>query len=661
MRPRIVALVALALASCVSPVPYPDDGDVGFAEDELVVCGRGPTVEGIDVSYYQNQPNWAAVAGAGIKFAIVRIGDGTFRDPEFARNWSETRANGIIRGAYQFFRPGTDPIVQADIVVSAVGRLGPGDLPVTIDVEAPSPGVSPAVYTQRIHQWVDRVTAGTGKAPIIYTGRYYWDPYVASSDFASSPLWHAQYTTASCPNINDRWNDWAFWQYTSTGRVAGISGNVDRNRWNGTLAELQAFANSNSPPRGFLDAATCSEIRGWAQDPDAADAPIDVHVYIGGPAGSGAPGFPRHADVSRDDLCSTIGSCAHGFSMPLPLSFFDGADHEVYAYGIDSMGGENTLLSGAPITVRCDEAPFPMPAGGVVRRHVPSPDVLAAWHRGFVDVAPLDDAMLDAIEDGPDLSAAPHLVRIEGEDPVYVREHGVLRHVRSPAVMSAWGFSFDDVETITPVDAADDLFGTPWLDAPFLAQGSGPAVYLLDAPPALWAELVDDDVPTRLAAGMATRVTLTLRNRGSVIWVPGAVELAPTPRDEASELCDPSWPSCDRAATIDFEVTPGGETQVQVPLRAPNDEGPISFCFNLVLGTHWFSDEGQNGPADDAMCWTADVVPANEIPTDPTDPTDPMEEVSGDCGCRVGARREHPAWLAILPAIAIVVRRRRRR
>lgn len=220
----------------------PLEGDVAVSEHEITVCGHGPTVEGIDVSSWQGAIDWDAVGRSGIGFAIVRIGDGTYRDSRFRENWDGAGRVGLLRGAYLFFEPDIDPDVQADIVVAAVGRLGPGDLPVTIDVEAPGPGVSPAEYTRRIHRWVDRVTAGTGREPIVYTGRYYWDPFVASSDFRHLPLWHAQYTSAACPNINDRWSDWTFWQYTSSGSIAGIGGRVDRNRFNGTLAELRAMA-----------------------------------------------------------------------------------------------------------------------------------------------------------------------------------------------------------------------------------------------------------------------------------------------------------------------------------------------------------------------------------------------------------------------------------
>ena len=126
--------------------------DVMGQQQTLVVCGHGPTVKGIDVSYWQGTINWSAVAGDGVRFAIVRISDGSYRDTQFAANWNGARAAGLIRGAYQFFEPGQDPIAQADMVVAAVGRLGPGDMPVTIDVEAPSPGISASAYASRIHQ-----------------------------------------------------------------------------------------------------------------------------------------------------------------------------------------------------------------------------------------------------------------------------------------------------------------------------------------------------------------------------------------------------------------------------------------------------------------------------------------------------------------------------
>lgn len=241
-------VAVLALAGC-GPQEGLDAPELTATQSqELVVCAAGTTVEGIDVSIYQGTIDWAKVKGAGKKFAIARIGDGTYRDPTFAGHWAAIKQQGMIRGAYQFFRPGVDPIVQANIVIAAVGRLGPGDLPVTIDLEAGGTLPAPATYNRLVHQWMDKVEQGTGKRPMLYVGKYYW-PNINTGDFAADPLWHPQYTTASCPNISNFWSSWKFWQYRGGpvsgipgGTCAGISGYVDLNHFNGSLTQLQAFA-----------------------------------------------------------------------------------------------------------------------------------------------------------------------------------------------------------------------------------------------------------------------------------------------------------------------------------------------------------------------------------------------------------------------------------
>ncbi len=118
-------------------------------------------------------------------------------------------------------------------------------------------------------------------------------------------------------------------------------------------------------PRGYLDSATCT-LAGWAQDQDQPDTPVDVHVYIDGPAGSGAPGFALTADTYRADLCTAIGSCNHGFVYPVPDEFRDGQPHTAHAYAIN-LGGyaQNPELTGSPKTFTCDPPPPPPPDAGV--------------------------------------------------------------------------------------------------------------------------------------------------------------------------------------------------------------------------------------------------------------------------------------------------------
>lgn len=121
-------------------------------------------------------------------------------------------------------------------------ELGDGDLPCVIDAEQNPPNVSAAVYADNIRTWMDIVEAGTGKQPIIYTGSYYWDERLATSEFNDHPLWIAHYTT-NCPRVPESWEgDWTFWQYTSTGGIPGIPGDVDKNWFRGTEEDLLAFA-----------------------------------------------------------------------------------------------------------------------------------------------------------------------------------------------------------------------------------------------------------------------------------------------------------------------------------------------------------------------------------------------------------------------------------
>jgi lysozyme len=236
-RPVVAApLAALLLAGCIAT----DEEPVDETSEALVVCPGPSLVYGIDVSVYQGNINWAQVKTAK-DFAIARVSDGTYLDTKFDQNWSGMKAAGIIRGAYQFFEPGESATAQADIMIQKMVGFGPGDLPPMLDMEVTG-GQSPATITAKIHTWVDKIKAATGRTPLIYTGKYFWDPNVQTTDFASFPLVIAAYVKPNCPNTPTAWNKWSMWQYSSTGTVPGISGNVDMDEFNGTLADLKDLA-----------------------------------------------------------------------------------------------------------------------------------------------------------------------------------------------------------------------------------------------------------------------------------------------------------------------------------------------------------------------------------------------------------------------------------
>jgi GH25 family lysozyme M1 (1,4-beta-N-acetylmuramidase) len=444
-------------------------GELGTTTSNLQICAAGPTVAGIDVSEWQGSIDWAAAASSGIVFAIARINDGHHSDPYFAANWNGIQANGLIRGAYQFYEPTIDPGTQAGWVINAVGQLGPGDLPVTLDVEWTTGTPNAA----DIQTWIDLVTQGTGKTPMIYTAVGYWNQYF-NGEFADITLWVANYGV-SCPHMPSSWSNWTFWQWGGAG-VPGISGNVDQNVFNGTLADLQAFANVNVDklPVGYLDVADCDTVAGWAQDPDGPTTPIAAHVYFNGPAGAGT-GVPLVADQDRPDLCVPLGSCNHAFSMRSPRSLQDGAPHEVHAYGIDAQGGTNPELSNSPRTLAC----VPVETG--VKRHVTDPTSYAAWQfDGFMDVRPMDDATLATILETGVWPAAPQLIRGDGAPEVWMVDGPFRRHVQDPESAAFWRFDLGSVavEPLATVLAMPQ--GPDLRRRPTLIQGSGPAIYLLD-------------------------------------------------------------------------------------------------------------------------------------------------------------------------------------
>jgi GH25 family lysozyme M1 (1,4-beta-N-acetylmuramidase) len=208
---------------------------------------------GIDVSSHQHPKgasiDWAAVKADGVAFAFVKATEGrTYTNPYFAGDWAATRSVGLYHGAYHFARPSSGTAAaQARYFVSRAGLADqPGDLPPVLDLEVTGNLGVKALRTWTT-TWLTTVEELTGRKPIIYTSPYFWKTYMGNSTaFTAYPLWIAHYGVSQ-PSVPGGWSTWAFWQGNSTGRVTGISGNVDMNAFNGSLAQLAALANGPLP------------------------------------------------------------------------------------------------------------------------------------------------------------------------------------------------------------------------------------------------------------------------------------------------------------------------------------------------------------------------------------------------------------------------------
>lgn len=196
-------------------------------------------VHGIDISHYQGSIDWDQVAmhqGADfpIHFVFMKATEGgDHGDDTFTANFDEAGKRGLIRGAYHFFSPKTDPLKQADFFIRTV-KLQQGDLPPVLDVEVAGKK-SKEELQQRIKQWLDRVEAHYGVKPILYTSYKFKNHYLNDPHFDAYPYWIAHYYVDSV-RYEGKWH---FWQHSDIGTVPGIRHDVDLNVFNGTLDELQ--------------------------------------------------------------------------------------------------------------------------------------------------------------------------------------------------------------------------------------------------------------------------------------------------------------------------------------------------------------------------------------------------------------------------------------
>ena len=87
------------------------DTDADTAPPDTTAQQQAPAenAQGIDVSQFQGEINWAEVHAAGMAFAFIKATEGeTLVDPTFETNWAQAKQQGLLRGAYHFYRPQDD-------------------------------------------------------------------------------------------------------------------------------------------------------------------------------------------------------------------------------------------------------------------------------------------------------------------------------------------------------------------------------------------------------------------------------------------------------------------------------------------------------------------------------------------------------------------------
>lgn len=194
----------------------------------------------IDVSGWQGDIDWAKAKADGVEGAIIRLGygEGNNADKKAQRNISECKRLGIPFGIYWYSYADTPALAKEEgaDVVAKLKQFGvnPSDLayPVYYDLEkwtweGHQPPTDPNVYNNIVNNWYSALQSAGYKNLGVYSYTSYLQGPLKHADIYAKTTWVAQYGARmgfdSFPT-NSRG-----WQYTSTGKVNGISGNVDMN------------------------------------------------------------------------------------------------------------------------------------------------------------------------------------------------------------------------------------------------------------------------------------------------------------------------------------------------------------------------------------------------------------------------------------------------
>ena len=186
-------------------------------------------LKGIDVSSWQGKPDWPKVSNSGVKFAILRIHQKSGTDASFEHNYKGCKSNGILIGGYKYSYALTpaQAIDEAENLISVLGGRGL-DFPVFYDLEwSQQRSLGKQAIENIAVAFLTRIKKAGYKVGIYCNLDWYNN--VLTDALKQYDCWIARYPASDNGSVQERLrpNVGVGWQYSSKGKVPGISGNVD--------------------------------------------------------------------------------------------------------------------------------------------------------------------------------------------------------------------------------------------------------------------------------------------------------------------------------------------------------------------------------------------------------------------------------------------------
>ena len=216
---------------------------------------------GLDVSEHNNGLNLHTAQQEGYDFAIIRICDGTYKDPIFNSHLKDAETAGLITSGYWYLRAPSEGTTIAQQVDTIDQQLqGRKDLPIWIDVESIDPSGNALLSGNDVWAAKHELECRGYTVPGIYSGAWYWEKMIGGEPSMDGlgALWVSNYGTQNSHGTaaqlypgddSPRWNyplgDHTpdILQYGSNGHAAAYPGVVDINAYRGTHDDLKHLLN----------------------------------------------------------------------------------------------------------------------------------------------------------------------------------------------------------------------------------------------------------------------------------------------------------------------------------------------------------------------------------------------------------------------------------
>ena len=184
-------------------------------------------IKGIDVSSWQGVVDYRKVKASGINFVIIRAGFGrevSQKDNCFEQNYKNAKAAGLDIGAYWYsYADSAEDAVREAKACMEVIKGKKFEYPIFFDLEEQSQFAKGKNFCDSVIKAFCGELEKNGYLAGLYCSTYYLNNYISNAVAGKYALWVAQYNYRCTYTANK----YGIWQYSSEGRINGISGNVD--------------------------------------------------------------------------------------------------------------------------------------------------------------------------------------------------------------------------------------------------------------------------------------------------------------------------------------------------------------------------------------------------------------------------------------------------